>query len=293
MYPEENYSNDYTPQIPAEPVYSVVDTAYAWVSLLAAFLFCQTVPVIEHPFGGFLLVAGLFVSGFVVLKLKKRKLYPVCILSAVSALLVSLALLLTNTAFLIKLSLAYSLASYCYFLYAAFGNRIEPGFSDYIYIDFIKILFIFPFCAMGNIFPALSNKSAQKGSRFLLRVMVGIGIAVIPTAIVFGFLSYDSGFIKIIDDIFSVESADVGHTILSLFFTLPLGMYGFGLYASSEKKTLQDKMTVQSCKEGLQKAKILPQLTALVAVVPILFLYVIFFISQWKYYVSGFNGVLP
>lgn len=293
MYPEQN--DPYVPalQVPQEPTYSVVDTVYGWISLVAAFLFCQTVPVADHPLGGFLLIVALFVSGFMILRAKKLKLYPVCILSAVSALIIGSALLLTDTVFLIKLSLAYSLASYCYFLYAAFGNRIEQGFSDYVYIDFVKILFILPFRSMGTIFPVLANKSFEKGSRFLLKIIIGIGIAAIPTGLVFAFLSYDSGFTKILDDIFSFDGWDVGHTIVSLLFTLPLGMYGFGLYASSEKKFLHSKMTAENCQKGLQKAKILPQLTALVAVVPVLFLYVVFFISQWKYYVSGFTGVLP
>lgn len=278
---------------PQEPVYSVTDTVYAWISLLAAFLFCQALPVAEHPLGGFLLIVALYISGFVILHLKKQKLSPVCIFSAVSALVIGSALVLTGTKFLIKLSMAYSLASYCYFLYAALGNRIEEGFSDYIYIDFIKILFILPFRSIGTIFPALSNKSAEKGSRFLLRILIGVGIAIIPTALVFGYLSYDDGFIKILDDMFSVDGDQVGHTILSLIFTLPLAMYGFGLYASANKRFLHSEMNAQSCQSGLQKAKILPQLTAVVAVLPILFLYVVFFISQWKYYISGFTGSLP
>ena len=119
--------------------YSATDTIYAWMSLLIAFLFCQVLPVGKHPLGGFLLIAALFGSGFAILKLKKLKLDWTCILSAVFSLVIGSALLLTDTEFLANLSLAYCLASYLYFLYAAFGNRIEEGFSDYIYIDFIKI----------------------------------------------------------------------------------------------------------------------------------------------------------
>lgn len=293
MHPEQNYPYDSESQVPMKPVYSVTDTVYAWICLLMAFLFCQTLPVIEHPLGGFLLILGLFISGFVILRLKKLKIYPVCILSVVSVLVVGSALLLTDTEFLIKLSLAYSLASYCYFLYAAFGNRIEQGFSDYVYIDIIKVLFILPFRSIGTIFPALSNKSTEKGFRCLLKVIIGIGIAVIPTAVVFSFLSYDSGFMKILESLFSFDDRNIGKIIRNLIFALPLGMYSFGLYSSSQNRILHSEMTVQNCRCRLEKTKILPQLTAMVAVVPVLFLYVIFFVSQWKYYVSGFTGVLP
>lgn len=276
-----------------KPVYTGKDTAYAWLSLLFAFLFCQAVPVVNHPMGAFLVIVGLYVSGFVVLIVKKAKIGPVCILSAISSLVIASALLLTNTKFLINLSMTYCLASYCYFIYAALGNRIEEGFSDYVYIDFIKIIFIMPFCCLFSIFPAIFNKRNGRGSWLLVKIIIGIMLAVIPTGLVLLFLSYDSGFIKILDNIFAFEWGEVFHTIVSLIFTVPLAMYGFGLYAASDRKKLHTTMTVQGCDKVLSKTKILPQLTAVVAVLPIVFLYVVFFVSQWKYYVSGFTGVLP
>lgn len=280
------------PQEAPKPVYTVADTVYAWISLLLAFLFRQSVPVAEYPTGGFLVILAMFISGFVILRVKKQKLSPVCIFSAVSAFVISSALLLTDAEFLVRLSMTYCLASYCYFLYAAFGNRIEQGLSDYIYIDFVRMLFVLPFRSIGAIFPALANKSAARGSRFLLRILAGIAIAVIPTLLVLVFLSYDAGFREILDNLFSFDDEEIGRTIISLIYTLPLAMYGFGLYASANVRILQDNNT-ESCDQRLQKTKILPQVTALVAVLPILFLYVVFFISQWKYYVSGFTGVLP
>lgn len=297
MDPQNNQPDPHwspaAPEVSSESVYTVADTAYAWLSLLFAFLFCQTVPVWQHPLGGFLLIVALYGSGFLILRLKKVTLCPACILSAVSALVIGSALLLTDTEFLIKLSLTYCLASYCYFLYAAFGNRIEKGFSNYIYMDFIRILFVFPFASLTSLFPALSSNSAKKGSAFLVKSLAGIAIAIIPTGMVFFLLSYDSGFNKLLSGILSFATFDVSRIIVSLLFTLPLAMYGFGLYFASQGNSPAEETTVESCNERLQKAQIMPQLTALVAILPILFLYGVFFISQWKYYVSGFTGVLP
>jgi hypothetical protein len=39
--------------------------------------------------------------------------------------------------------------------------------------------------------------------------------------------------------------------------------------------------------------RIAPVLSVAAACLPMLFVYVVFFISQWKYYISGFTGVLP
>ena len=293
MFPEEMNAPfpEFKPS--PKPVYSVTDTVYAWLSLLLGFLFCQTVPVAEYPLGGFLLIAAMFASGFVILHLKEKKLSLAGILSAVSALVIGSALLLTNAVFLINLSFGYSLASYCYFLYAVFGNRIEEGFSDYIYIDLIKILFVLPFRSISAIFSALSNKATKKGAGFLLKILAGIGIAIIPTARVLFFLSYDTGFTELLGDIFSFDFESIGRVLRSLIFAVPLGMYGFGLYDSSQRKVLHGTMTAENCKAALRKTKILPQVSALAAVVPILFLYVVFFVSQWQYYISGFTGILP
>lgn len=278
---------------PQKPVYTPADTAYAWLCLLLAFLLCQALPVATYPLGGFLLILSLFASGFLILRAKKQKPSLTCVFSALSSLLISSSLLMTNTVFLIKLSFIYSLASYCYFLYAAFGNQVEQGFSDYFYMDFLRALFVLPFRSFGAIFPALANRSAHKLSTALLKILCGIVIAVLPTCMVFFFLAYDPDFTTILDNIFHFDADKIVRAVRNLFFSLPLAMYLFGLYAASQKNDPRTGVTAQDCRSRLKKLNILPQLTALVAVLPILFLYGVYFVSQWKYYVSGFTGILP
>ncbi len=275
------------------PLYSLADTVYAWLSLLFAFLFCQALPAEDHPLGVFLLVAALFVTGFVFARIKQLRLSPVCILCAAVCILAASAAILTDTALLMRLCLLFSLCGYLYFLYAAHGNTVEEGLSDLVFMDFIKLLFILPFPCFGCLFPALSQKSSRRTSLTLLKILIGIGITIIPTLIVFAYLSYDAGFVKLLKNIFTFDAEQLARTVLSLLFTPPLAMYGFGLYTASRRKVLHGAMSAENCKKAVQKAQILPSLTAVVAVLPILFLYVIFFLSQWQYYVSGFTGVLP
>lgn len=293
MLTEQSQNIPPEPQPKQKLTYNAADTAYAWLSLLLAFWFSQAMPVTKYPLSGFLLIIVLFISGFVILRLKKLSVYPVCIFSVTSALVIGAALLLTDDELLIGLSFSYSLVSYGYFLYAAFDNRIEKGFSNYIYIDLVKVLFLLPFRSLGSIFSALAGSSGKKSSGFLLRILFGIAIAILPTIAVFLFLSYDPDFLELLGKIFSFDSREIGRFLRSLIFTLPLAMYGFGLYAASREKLLHDKISAQSCGTSLKKLQILPQLTTLVAVLPILFLYIVFFISQWKYYISGFTGILP
>lgn len=276
-----------------KPVYTPEDTAYAWLCLFFAFSYCQATPIKENPFGAFLLILSMYTAGFVIVGVKKIKLSPVCIISAVSSVVIGSALILTDTAFLMNLSMAYSLASFGYFLYAALGNRIENGFSDYVFMDFVKLLFLFPFRSFPAIFSALFNKSTKKSSMILVKILVGATLAIFPTVFVLLLLSYDDGFRSIMRDLFDFKFDDLVKLLSSLWFTLPLGMYGFGLYASSRNNAMKNRFTAESCKAMLQKIRILPGLTAIVSVLPILFLYAVFFTAQWKYYVSGFTGVLP
>ena len=285
------YSTENTPAQNYE--YSLTDTIFAWISLLFGFLFCKALPIKAHPSGAFILILALFASGFIFLKLKKAKINLSCILCTISAIVIGAALVLTDTLFLIKLSFAYSIATYCYVIYSALGNKVEEGFSDWVFVDYFKVLFLLPFCSLGSIFHALSNKATKKGSQFVINIITGIAIAIIPTIIVFLLLSYDDGFIKIIKDLFDFNFDNIANTILCLMWTVPLATYGFSLYTSSAQRKLRDKVSADTCGQLFKDLHVLPQVTAAVTVIPILFLYVVFFVSQWQYYISGFTGVLP
>lgn len=272
--------------------YSVPDSVFAWLSLLFGYLFCRVLPVTEHPLGGFLLIVGLFICAAVILLIKKVRCTLLQVLSALSALVIAAALILTDSDFLVDLSFTYAIACYCYFIYAAFGNSLAPGFSDFAPVDFLKAIFAMPFTALKALFPAIASNTSKTGGKLLLRIVVGLALAFIPTLIILGFLTYDAEFVKLLDKM-TIENFDIGSHLASLLFALPLAMYGFGLYSASMEKKLQNKLTAESCREMARKSRIMPQLTAVFAVLPILFVYVVFFISQWQYYVSGFTGVLP
>ena len=289
-------NQDYSPLPPepaAKPVYSLPDTVYAWLCFLFGFLFCQTAPVMTHPLGGLLLVFLLYITGFVILSIKKIKLSVSTILCAVTALLLSVVLVVSESSFLLRLTYTYCLANYCYFIYTAFGNRAEKGFSDYFCLDYINALIVFPFQALTTVFSAISTESTKKGSQVFLKILIGCAMAVIPTLLVFGLLSYDNSFLSILDRIFDFDGNAVFRLFRNLLLTVPLGMYGFGVYRASHHGVARASLTKEKFQKGLYSVKMLPQITAVAAVVPILFLYVVFFISQWQYYISGFSGVLP
>ena len=273
--------------------FSTLECVFAWACFVAGYIFCRAFPVSKHSLGGFLFVFALFAVSTVILHLKvgSLKIFPLIV--AASSISISASLLISANTFIHFWAYSYALVAYCYFVYSATGNTIEKGFSDFILIDFFKALLIMPFYSFGNIFKAMFSGKAKKSGRFIAKLILGLFIAIVPTFIVLMLLSYDHDFGRLLDNIFDFSLFDVLSHFFSVVFGIPIGMYVFGLFVSSVDKKAEKDITVEGCQKASKMIKIVPVVTSISAVVPILFLYAVFFISQWKYYVSGFTGVLP
>ena len=277
----------------SQRTYSAPDVAFAWLSFFFGYLFCRVIPIYENTLGGFAFVLLIFAVTFAILKAKKISIPPMALIIGGSALAISPAIIITNNDFLIYLAYCYIIASYCYFIYSSFGNTLENGVSDFIFMDYIKAIFIMPIYSIVRIFEAISYGKAKNTMKQFLKVVSGLALAAIPTIVIFVLLSYDDGFISIFEKIFDFDTETVFSHIGSLIFAVPLGMYIFSLFASSNDKILSDKFTANDCNRTFISIRIMPQLTALTAALPILLVYIVYFISQWQYYISGFTGVLP
>lgn len=273
--------------------YRPVETLFAWLSLLAGYGFCRVVPSWEHPFAALMLILVVYAVTAILFKAQNIKLsfMPICTLVSVGVIAVSL--FFSGSSFIHFFSYWFSLCAYLYFVMAAMGNCIEPGFSPYILTDFIKALFVMPFSSFGKIFGALGSIRRQKGAKGILKALLGLVIAVVPVTIIIALLSYDAGFKKIIDSILRFENFDLKSHFLSVLFGIPIGMYIFGAFISNTRHSNADVFSAESCQKKAEKRRGLSVITVVSAVVPILAVYVIYFISQWGYYVSGFSGVLP
>lgn len=273
--------------------FSVAESVFAWLSLVAGYFFCRVFPGIVKPLGSLIFAVLLFIVTAVVIKIKGARFSVMSVVVGVSALIISAALFLSSNSFVHFFSYGFVIVSYFYFVYSAFGNNLEKGFSNLLMADYFKALFVMPFVSIVSVFYALSNGRGKNGLKILLKVLLGLAIAIIPTAIVTALLSYDSGFVAILKDLFRIDIATVISNVFSVIFGIPVGMYIFGAYVSAADNKCEQVCSAEGFKKAAKTTRFVSQVTALVAVVPLLFLYVVFFISQWKYYVSGFVGVLP
>ena len=292
-YPQPTYFPQ-QPQRPAAPKrkYSAFESTLAWLCLLVGFLFCRVAPATDHPFGGFLLVFGVYIATFIFLAAKRIKVSALKLVMGISGMLMALPLIITTSDFIVKLSFGYSVIVYLYFLYSLKTGK-KKFLRNYLIIDLFKVLFVLPFYSFVSIFRAMFSGKGGLSGKLILKIVLGIAIAIIPTAIILALLSYDEAFMEIIRNIFDFTAYDVFLFVVDIGFAVPIGMYLFGLYISCDDGINKKIIPAATCKSAFKKLQIAPSVTAIVAIVPIVIVYILFFISQWQYFVSGFTGELP
>ncbi len=281
----------YTP--PVREQFSLSDILFAWLALLAGYAFCRVFPVASHPFGGMLFMVALFLAAAVIMVIKKCKFDWMQSVLALSAVALLPALFLSANAMFHTLVYLYGLAVWCYFVSTVCGAPLEQGFSALIAVDFFRALFILPFASLGKIFLALLPSKVKGSGGIFLKVLLGIVIGVVPCAVIISLLSYDSSFMALMKKLLDFSWGNIFSHLFSIFCGVIFGMFFFGLYYSATRGKCNDSFNVESCRNASEKMKMLPGLTASVATLPILGVYSIFFVSQWKVYLSAFSKVLP
>lgn len=276
--------------------FAPIETAFAWLCFLAGYLFFRLLPLGEHRLGAFLFVVILFAGTAVLLRVRgiKAPILPLCI--AAASCVLSASLIVCANRAVCTLAYWFAILSYLYFVSAACGRGISRGISGTLLADYLNAALVLPFCSFGSaIRAAFSGKAAKSGGKIALRILSGVCLALVPTVAVAILLSYDDGFTDLMHRIFSADvsiAAAFSHVNCALFGIL-LGMYLFGLYTASTDKEEHTRITADGLDKTARACRRLSAITVLCATVPILFLYAVFFVSQWQYYVSAFTGTLP
>jgi len=288
------------PVAPPKPVkikrsFTVSETVFAWLSYILSYLFCRSVHTASSPLGATLFILILFAATGVFLLMTKRKPNITASAVATSAVVISLSFVFSSNTFIHFFAFSYAVIAYCYFIYASSGNKFKASFSNFIIADFLKSAVLLPFKYLWKLeMPrAFFQGKTKKSMGFLLKLIIGLAAAAIPTAVVLLLLLYDSSFESLINRIFDFDIVTVLSHIVSLFYAVFIGMFIYSLYISSVDGRDIPCLTEETIRQRESKIRFSPVTTSVAASVPLLAVYVIFFISQWKYYISGFTGVLP
>ncbi len=280
--------------------FSTLDRVMAWVAVILGYLFIRVIPVRDNRLAGalFLLVlwgcvcAWLYCSGV--------RPTPRSYVFAAGAVTMIPSLVVTSDEFLIWWLYLGELTVLMYFISTAGGNSVEQRLGGMLAADVAGAVFTAPLSDLRALPQAIFVKRpggvGKKIGKTLMWILLGLCLAVIPTFIITLMLSFDQGFNRIMEQIFSFDihwSEQVWRRIVAIIFGIPVAVYGFGAVIASRRHSISDKMTGESCESLAQRARCLPAALVYAAVTPILAVYVIFFISQWKVYMSAFTGVLP
>ena len=282
--------------VPEKRKYSPNEKLFAWLCVVLGFFFCKVFPMSKTPLGAAIFLVALFAVSFFFILRGRLRFAAVQKLVLISAGLGIVSALLWADRGCAFLCFCYALAAYAYLVYAGTGNTLEGGLSDLIRADLFRAIISYPFSAFAKLFPALFSPSAERGgkgvNRTVLKVLLGLAIAVLPTALVISLLSFDSDFTAILDGLFHYDSEVMSKNVVCFILGVPVAMYLFGLYFKSVEPG-SDKGGARPIREREERMRVLPSVTAAAAVLPLLFVYAVFFISQWGYYTSAFTGVLP
>ncbi len=301
---QEPFSKTENPQYPpyyqppkpsVKPSYRTGDVLFAWLSIAVGFLFARAMPMNQTTLGAFLFVLLLYAFGGIYLRLSGIRLdRSACLLAACPAIL-SLGMITGGNSVIRGFLALFLILSFLFWILYAARREGERMLGDRLISCICHAIFVVPFASLEHLFRALFAfpKKGERTSRVLRSVgwtLLGLCVAVIPTAIVILLLSYDESFTNLLDRIFSFSWENVGEVIRDLvigFFVAVL-LFGalFGVKQRRERTDSSEKA------EGLN-THVLPKALLCAAVTPILAVYVIFFISQWDYYVSAFTHVLP
>ncbi len=295
QYESTDYRNlPYPPSNPPKqkPVFSGMDTLFAWLSFTIGFFLCLGLPVVENPLGTMLSLWGLFALGELYLRRNGIKPGASSFVLLGMVVLFSLGLITGGNNGLRRLFVFLALCAFSYRSYLASGLGGRACFGKQFLSHLFYAVFALPTQSVVYFAPALfSRKGDNKLGKTLAMVLLGLGLALLPTAIVVALLCYDAQFTALLEKIFSFRADGLLDVIGDLVLGFLLSFLIFGvLYGVKHRRTLAENGE-QSFPDTYRG--VLPKVLVSVAVTPVLLVYVLFFISQWNYYLSAFTGYLP
>ena len=286
-----------TPQKPPLE-YLPRDTLFAYLCIPVCFLFVKTNPFSSSALGTML--TFLLTAAFAITYLLLSGIRPS--LSAWisgGVMLVLCVGFLTNANDTLRtfLSLVLMLLLVV-FVHTCCKKDLFHRFSSNPVQRLINGIILLPLNSLMANLPVFVPQKDGKKSR-LLPILgwcaAGLVGAIIPTVIIAALLSYDEQFTSLLDRIFSFDGdkifENIGDVILAGILGILLFAVLFGNLQAKKKGTDAPEDSAKATASS--RLQILPKPLVAAFVTPILLLYVLFFVSQWSYYVSAFTHVLP
>ncbi len=277
--------------------YCRTDVIFAWISVLLGYIMMLSWSPDRYPVGMFLFTAICYGVTFFYIKKRDGILSGVRLVFPVSALVLNFGLLINSNETVLGLVTAYSFFAYVLWIYTAFnGEKDRSPVDQYMLPGLGKALVVLPFGSFFALFESgsqIKSRAGKKVGKTLLWIVLGLGIAVIPTLVIAILLSFDRGFSKILNGVFDLDISGVSRHIGCFILGIPVATYLFGLLYSASSGRFGRGIDREKCNKAASSARFAPTALVCAALTPIICLYGIFFFAQLEYFISGFANRLP
>jgi len=275
------------------PAYKKEKGYLFWLFLLGGYTFARWAWMVDVGFSHALFYLLFSVLSLLYLKKEGIKLSKTAAVCYGLLTLLSLSFLFCSAEPIVAVVEAFLLLAYPLLILYICKNASFPPEEDLIGFDLLKSALVIPLANAGKLFTQCGEKG-KKGSGW--KILLGILLSAIPTFVVFLLLvSADGAFENVWDWIFdnAFSSEALGENIGYLFLAIPAAMYFFGLLYGNVSGACRDSLKADKCRQVVSAVRFLPAETAVSMTVPILLLYLLFFLSQLSYFTSAFRGFLP
>lgn len=252
--------------------------------------------VLFNPTG--FITTGLYIAiitaVIIFLKNKKFRISGFNRFIAVLLYLFSLVFSITDNGFIKLLDVIFLFGTGAYFIYSVTAQKTQ--LERFLPFAMMKALFEYPFSKFGTQSKVI--KSTVKKSSFgknLSLIFIGIIITIPITSIVASLLmSADENFSDMLNGFADkFASGNIGLLLAQILIAIPCSFYLFGMiYANVSRKNL-NILDEEYCKTCIANSRFMNNIIIYTAITPLCILYIMFFISQAGYFLSGFGGKLP
>ena len=289
-----------TPVAPKKPPleYTMRDTLFAYLCIPVCFLFVKSSPLSSSALGTML--AFLIATAFALTYIFLSGVRPSVAAYVTGGLMLTLSAgFLTNANSGLRAFLSLVLmVILVVFVHTCCKKELYLHFSKAPVRHFVNGILVLPLNSLTSNLPVFVPKKDDKKGRWLPVLgwcAVGLVSAIIPTVLIGVLLSYDEQFTNLLDRIFSFDADKIFENIADLVVAGMLGVVLFAVLFGNLQANRKSKEGSSADANDLKPYRLqtLPKPLVAAFVTPILLLYVLFFVSQWNYYVSAFTHVLP
>lgn len=268
--------------------------AAAWISLLAGFFAARLLPVNSSPLGSLLLSVFIFALTAVFIFSEGRKLKIKDVVIPTVATIISAGTIATSVPVLRDIISVTLIVLYLYWVRCALGSASEGFPGKFAFFELIKAVFVVAIPSVGTIWRVLFSKKKEGSKSMFGWILLGIVVALIPTAAIVSLLSYDKAFTDLLAKLTDWNVfGTYAENVTALFLGVPVAMFVFALLYASREGLRENMLSENTTLRVISAIRIAPAPLAAAAMTPALLIYVIFFISQKNNYIYALTGLKP